>query len=263
MESDSDYNQEHVSDVPIREDEELQDLLHGKLKILQKKNGYHFSVDPLLLTAFVEIKDGDRVIDLGVGSGVMPIVLATRSEADATYVGLEVQSAIAEMAERSVAANKLTDRIRIHRGDMKNVRADFPADSFDVVISNPPYVPVEHGTVNSDDAKALARHEILVKLPEVVAAARHLVRSRGRVYFIYPVMRLIDLLCRCRENKLEPRRLRFIHANQASAARLAMVEAVRDVGAELKTLRPLFVYNMEGEYTEEVAEILNEHDKLR
>jgi len=256
------HQSERVQEISVKEDEELQDLLHGELVILQKKEGYHFSVDPILLTAFVEVKNGDKVIDLGVGSGVMPLVLAARKDVDAKYVGLEVQEPIADMAQRSVAANRMETVVEIHRGDIRKVRETYPADSFDVAISNPPYVPVQTGNINPNDARALARHEVLVRLPEVVGAARYLVKSKGRVYFIYPAYRLIDLLVLCREQKLEPRRIRFIHANQTSGAKLVMVETVRDAGVELKVLKPLLVYNLEGGYTEEVAEILNESDKL-
>jgi tRNA1Val (adenine37-N6)-methyltransferase len=254
---------ERFQEVPVKEDEELQDLLHGELVILQKKTGYRFSVDPILLTAFVDLRDGDRVIDLGTGSGVMPLILAARAKVpNAAFVGLELQESIVDMAERSVAANRLEDRIDIQRGDIRRVRDEFETDSFDVVISNPPYIPVEKGTINPEDAKAYARHEVTVKLADVVGAARYLSKSKGRVYFIYPVIRLVDLLAECRAHQLEPRRIQFVHANQNSGAKLAMVETIRDAGVELKVLRPIFVYNMEGGYTEEVAEILNESDKL-
>jgi tRNA1Val (adenine37-N6)-methyltransferase len=255
---------EKALDVPVHADEELQDLLHGELVILQKKDGYHFSVDPLLLTSFIELKNGDKVIDLGTGSGVMPLVLANRLRAlDTAFVGLELQENIADMAERSVAANRMKDKIAILRGDIRKIGEEFAADSFDIVISNPPYLPVGKGTVNPNDAKALARHEVLVTLADVVRAARYLLKSHGRAYFIYPTYRLIDLICQCREHKLEPRRLRFIHANAAGGSKLAMLEAIRDAGVELKVVRPLHVYNMEGFYSEEVAEILNEHDLVK
>jgi len=245
--------------IEIQEDEEIQDLLHGELVILQKKNGYRFSVDPILLTSFVDLKDNDRVVDLGTGTGVIPLVLAKREkERRAAFVGVEIQETMADMAERSVEANALNESIEIQHGDIRKVREMFAADSFDVVVSNPPYVPLGKGQVNPEDEKAQARHEVSVKLNDVVEAARYLIKPKGKAYFVYPAKRMIDLLCLCRENKLEPRRLQFVHANMASGAKLMLLEAMRDAGPDLKVLRPMLVYNMEGGYTEEVANILNE-----
>jgi len=245
--------------VEVREDEEVQDLLRDKMIILQKKNGYRFSVDPILLTSFIDLKKGDRVIDLGTGSGVIPLILAKqKAETDADFVGLEVQQSMANMAERSVAANQMEERIAIQHGDIRNIRKSFPADSFEVVISNPPYIPVDEGNLNPDDEKAVARHEVKVSLEEVIQAARYLVKPKGRIYFVYPVKRLIDLLCLCRESNLEPRQIQFVHANQASGAKLAMIKAMRDAGQDLKVCKPMIVYNMDGTYTQEVATILNE-----
>lgn len=250
-------NDERRGQVEVREGEEVQDLLHDEMIILQKKDGYRFSVDPILLTSFIELKKGDRVIDLGTGSGVIPLILVKRG-AEAEFIGLEVQAAMADMAERSVAANEMKERIAIRQGDIRSIRESFAADSFDVVITNPPYIPVGEGNVNPDDEKAVARHEVKVSLEEVVKAARYLVKAKGRVYFVYPVKRLIDLICLCRENSLEPRQIQFVHANQASGAKLAMLKAIRDVGQDLKVCKPMIVYNMDGTYTQEVATILNE-----
>lgn len=246
-------------DVDVHADEELQDLLHGKLVILQKKDGYRFSVDPILLTAFVEVGKSDKVVDLGTGSGIIPLILAERQNGKkAEYTGLELQHEIADMAGRSVEANKLESNVEIQQGDIRNVQKSFPAASFDVVISNPPYIAKGKGKLNPDDKKAQSRHEVNVTLTDVIEAARYLVKSKGKVYLVYPVIRLADLICKCREHKLEPRRLQFVHANQNSGAKLVLVEAIRDAGMQMKVIKPMFVYNMEGEYTEELAEILNE-----
>jgi tRNA1(Val) A37 N6-methylase TrmN6 len=251
---------DRYQDVPVNTDEEMQDLLHGEMVILQKKDGYRFSVDPILLTSFVQLKDGDKVVDLGTGSGIMPLILARREAANVEFVGLEVQKTVADMAERSVAANQMDGSIVIQQGDIRHVRKHFKSDQFDVVISNPPYIPAGQGKVNPSDDKAVARHEIKITLSEVVAAARFLVKPRGRVYFVYPVKRLIDLIGLCRQHKLEPRQIQFVHANQLAGAKLAMVEAIRDAGVDLKVCKPMIVYNMDGTYTEDVAQILNEQD---
>ncbi|MDP8223720.1 MAG: tRNA1(Val) (adenine(37)-N6)-methyltransferase [Candidatus Lernaella stagnicola] len=256
-------NSDRFQDVDVNTDEELQDLLHGEMVILQKKNGYRFSVDPILLTSFIELKKGDQVIDLGTGSGIMPLILASRQvEAKAGFVGVEVQKTMADMAERSVTANHLGKKIDIRHSDIRDIKKSFAADSFDVVISNPPYVAAGTGRVNPEDEKAVARHEIKITLEEVVIAARYLIKPKGRAYFVFPVKRLTALFCLCRAHSLEPRQVQFVHANHSSGAKLAMLEAQRDAGVSLHVNRPMFVYNMDGTYTEEVAVILNEHDFL-
>jgi len=251
-------------DVDVQDDEEMQDLLHGKLVILQKKDGYRFSVDPILLTSFVELKEGDKVIDLGTGSGIIPLILADKEEhQQVDFVGVEIQESMADMAERSVEANELGKNIDIQQGDLRKVQKDFTADSFDVVISNPPYIALGKGKINPEDSKAQSRHELNGSLPDVIKAARYLIKPKGKVYFVYPVLRLVDLLCHCRANQLEPRRMQYVHANQASGAKLVMLEAMRDAGVDLKVIRPMVVYNMDGTYTEEVATILNEDIEAR
>lgn len=252
---------ERYHDVDVNEDEQVQDLLHGEMIILQKKDGYRFSVDPILLTSFIELKDGEKVMDLGTGSGIMPLILANRQNGkNAEYVGLEVQKEMADMAGRSVTANQMEKNIDIHHGDICKIRENFAADTFDVVISNPPFVPAGKGRVNPNDNKAIARHEIKVTLEKVVEAARYLLKQRGRAYFVYPVQRLMDLLVTCRQNQLEPRQIQFVHANISASAKLALIECVHAVGVGLKVSRAMFVYNMDGTYTEEVAAILNEKD---
>ena len=245
--------------IDVRDDEQLQDLLRGRLVILQKKDGYRFSLDPLLLASFVELKDRDRVIDLGAGSGVLPIVLAYAQAArSAKFVGLEINAELADMAARSVRANKLDDAIEIVRGDIREVPARFTADSFDVVVSNPPFIPVGQGRVNLDDQRAQARHEVSVTLAEMVQAARFLARGKGRVYFIYPSKRLTDLLAQCREHRLEPRRMRMVHPRPDRDAELVMVEAVRDAKPGLRVTAPLYVHEQDGKYTPEAARMLGE-----
>ncbi len=246
--------------VPIHQDEQRQDLLRGRLVILQKKDGYRFSLDPLLLAAFVTLKKGDRVIDLGTGSGVLPLVLAhTQAAAGAHYIGLEIQPALADLAARSVRANGLDGAIKIVTGDIRQVRARFAADSFDVVVANPPYLPAGQGRLNPDDQRALARHEVSLTLPELIHAARHLVRGRGRVCLIYTSKRLAELLALCREQRLEPRRMRLVHPRRGADAELILLEAVRDAKPGLRVLPPLYVHERGNVYTTEAAAMLGEN----
>ena len=164
------------------------------------------------------------------------------------------------MAARSVRANGLTETIEIAPGDIRDVRRLFAADSFHVVVSNPPYIPAGQGRVNPNDQRAQARHEISVTLADVTRAARYLVRSKGRAYFIYPSKRLTDLLALCREQRLEPQRLRLVHPRRDEDAALVMLEARRDGKPGLRVCAPLYVHEAEGGYSAEAARILGETD---
>lgn len=237
------------------EDEELQDFLYGKFKIIQKKDGYRFSVDPILLAAFIELKKGSRIIDLGTGSGIIPLTLADRLE-DSQIVGLEVQEAYADMAARSVKLNQREELIQIQQADIREIKTLFPPESFNIAVSNPPYLPVDTGHLNPNQDKAIARHELAGTLVDFIEAARYLIKQKGSAYFIMPAARATDLFDSLRSSKLEPRRVRFIHANEHSQAKLVMIEAIKNAKPESKILRPLFVYNLEGRYTDEVEGIL-------
>jgi tRNA1Val (adenine37-N6)-methyltransferase len=242
--------------VSVQGDEVAETFLRGRLRILQKKRGYRFSLDPVLLAARVALKRGDRVIDLGTGSGIIPLLLAARHETGA-IVGLEIQERYADMARRSVALGGLAERIEIRRGDVRDARIEFGPESFDVATCNPPFRPVGTGKVNPSDEKAIARHEVAGTLSDFVAAMRYLLRQRGRAHLVVPAARLVDLLAILRGARLEPSRLRTVHPRPGSRAELALVEAVKGGKPGLTVEAPLVV-NGDGEgYSDEVAAILS------
>ena len=242
-------------DVPIHGDETAEEFLRGRFRILQKKKGYRFSLDPVLLAAFVRVNSRDRVIDLGTGGGIVPLLLANR-HVRGTIVGVEIQEPYADMARRSVALNGLANRIEIRHGDVRDARMEFAAESFDVATCNPPFRPAGTGRVNPSDEKALARHEVAGTLADFIAAARYLLRQDGRACFVFPAARLIDLLAGLREARLEPRRLRLVHPDAASPANLALVEGVKGGKRGLAVDRPLVVFQAEGRYSAEVERML-------
>lgn len=232
--------------------ETLDDLQVGGLRIIQRRDGYRFSLDPVLLCAFAAIGANARVADLGTGSGVMPLLLARQGKGR-SFLGLERQAELAERARRSVVLNGLTDRIEVRCLDVRMVSAQLPPQSFDVVVANPPFRAVGSGRVAPDDERAAARHELAGGLDDFIAAAAWLLGSGGRLYLVFLVERLVELLAALRAQRFEPKRLRLVHGRQAEAARMVLVEARRDGQPGLTVEPPLIVYRGEGrDYTPEL-----------
>jgi len=221
-------------------DETLDSFSDGAFRILQKKKGYRFSVDAILLSQFIRLRKGERAIDLGTGCGILPILLA-RAKGAHSLVGVEIQRDLACLARRNVELNGLGDRITIYHEDFKKLRDLFPRDSFHLVCSNPPYRKYLTGRVNPSLEKAIARHEIKATLSDLIQAAAYLLPVKGRCYLIYPASRTVDLLTSLRRHHLEPKRLRFVHPGKEEAAKFVLVESVKDSGADLNVEKPIFL----------------------
>ncbi len=225
------------------EDETLDSLSCGDLWVLQKKDAYRFSLDAYLLAAFVDEKPGTSVLEIGSGCGVISIILAGRRDLHMT--GIEVQDAMAAMSRRSVRLNGLDGRVKIISQDVKT----FTGGPFDAIVSNPPYRPLASGRVNPDSARAVARHEIMLELKDLLIKAAGLLVSGGRLYMIYPAWRLADLLSAMRAVALEPKIMRMVHSGIDSGAELVLVCATKNGGRELKVTPPLFIYQSENVYS--------------
>lgn len=241
----------------VKSEEKVEGLLHGKLKILQKETGYRFSVDPLLLTDFVELNDDDSVIDLGTGSGVIPLLIAKKAQVQ-ELIGIEIQKEMADMAKRSVQLNGLQKKIKILVGDIKTLHEKFKPESYSVVITNPPYIPVKNGKINPQKEKAIARHEVAVELEDVTRAACHLLKPKGRLYVVFPAIRAVDMIVFLRKHDLEPKKIQFVHSNENSAAKLILIKAIKNANPEVSICKPLYIYNLDGEYTDEASLILDD-----
>jgi len=241
-------------EVPIHPDETLDSLLDRKLRIIQERKGYRFSIDAILLAQFCRLKKRDKVIDLGTGNAVIPVLLTTRGVA-AHVVGVEIQGDLIEMARRNVVINNMQGRITLVHRDVRDLPDRLDKASFDVAITNPPYRPVEAGRINPHPQKALARHEIFGSLKDMVQVASFLLRPRGRFHVIYPASRTVDMLLVLRESDLEPKRIQVVHSNAKQDAKLVMAEAVKGGRRELRVLKPLFVNDIEGHSTEEMERI--------
>ncbi|HEY6008972.1 MAG TPA: methyltransferase domain-containing protein [Geobacteraceae bacterium] len=223
-----------------RHDETIDELRHWHLRLVQKRSGYRFSLDPLLLCDFATVGEGARVIDLGTGSGIIPLVLARKSES-ATFVGLERQEEMAELAWRNAALNGLDARVSIVTGDVADVRKMFPVSSFDLVVANPPYRRRGTGRVSPRAGRDTARHESTATLADFLAAAKFLVRPAGTICFIYHPLRLPELFAEAALLKLSILRLRMVHGSETAEARMFLVEMAKGRRGELQVLPPLFV----------------------
>ena len=219
-------------------DETLDTFFSGGLHILQKKRGYRFSVDAVLLSQFINLRKDEKVIDLGTGCGILPLLLSQTTKAH-FFVGVEIQKGLAECAKKNVILNHLVDRISILHQDFRELKATFPSGSFDVVISNPPYRQYRTGRVNPSMEKAVARHEIKGTLGDLIRMASYLLPNKGRCYLIFPVLRTVDLLMVLRSEKLEPKRLQFVHPRLEEGAKLILIESIKASGVELKIMEPL------------------------
>lgn len=234
--------------------ERLDYLIRDDLKIIQKPGGFCFSIDSVLLANFATVKKDDLMIDLGTGSGVIPLLISTRGRARRIY-GLEIQPEVAERAARSISGNGLTELIEIISGDIKDALNILRPGKFNLVTSNPPYMPVGCGEINPTDELALARHEISCTLADVIDAGTGLLNFHGRMAVVHRPDRLAELLHLMKGYGLEPKRLRMVYPKPGRKPSLVLVEAVKGARAGLDILAPLFVYDDQGNYTPELTDI--------
>lgn len=231
-------------------------LFEGEIKFLQPRDGYRFSVDAPILAFFVKIKGEERIIDLGTGNGVILIILGKKYPHLKELWGIEIQRELFELAQENVKLNGLSERIRVIQGDVREIKRYFSPQSFQVVISNPPYYPVSWGRINPQDKKALARHEILGTIEDFLEATSYLLKERGRCYFIYPQKRAITLFVEMRKRRLEPKRLRFVHPKPKEEAKMVLIEGLKGGGEGLVVEPPLYIFDEKGSYTEEMTPII-------
>ncbi|MEJ2470865.1 MAG: methyltransferase [Desulfuromonadales bacterium] len=223
-----------------------------KLQISQPKSGYRYSLDPVLLSSFAVVKNHERVLDLGCGVGVILLNLACQNKS-AEMIGIEIQENLAALAEQNIAANGFSDRIRILHADLRQGSSEVPAGYFDVVVTNPPYRSLAMGRQADDMGKATARHELAGGLTDFLGAASGALKTGGRVYIIYLVERLAELLAEMRFANLEPKRLRTVHSRIGESAKMVMVEGRKNSKPGIVVEAPLMIYRGAGrDYTEEV-----------
>ncbi len=239
----------------MKSEETIDELRGHDLRIIQPARGYRFSLDPLLLCAFAGGGGAGRVIDLGAGTGIIPLIMARRF-VSAQIVGVELQEEMAALAGRNVALNGLGDRVEIICGDILSLRSRFPASTFDLVVANPPYRRQGSGKISPKSGRDRARHESSATLVDFLETAKYLVSPGGKIAFIYHPVRLAEFCTAAAGLKLALLRLRMVHGNIGAPARMVLLELAKGRRGDLEVLPPLFVYGEEGEYSGEMKGVL-------
>lgn len=238
----------------LREGERFDDLERNNYKIIQNPEKFCFGMDAVLLSGFASVKPGERAIDLGTGTGIIPILLRAKT-AGRDFIGLEIQEESADMARRSVAVNGLSQEIQIITGDIKEASSIFGASVFDVVTTNPPYMNDQHGLKNPSLPKAIARHEILCTLEDVLRESAKLLRPGGRFYMVHRPQRLAEIIRTLSKYSLEPKRMKFVHPFVDREPNMVLFECTRGGRPEVRIEAPLIVFERPGVYAREITEI--------
>lgn len=234
--------------------ERLDDLERNGYRIIQNPASFCFGMDAVLLSGWARAGKGDRVLDLGTGTGIIPILMAAKTEAS-YLAGLEIQKESADMARRSVALNHLCERVEIIEGDIRHASELWTSGSFDVVTSNPPYMKGSHGLKNPDLPKAIARHEILCSLEDVVREAARLLRPGGHFFLVHRPFRLAEIFAEMAKYHLEPKRMRLVYPFADREPNMVLIEGAKGGRPRMTVEKPLIVYRQPGVYTEEIYEI--------
>ncbi|MBQ3558459.1 MAG: tRNA1(Val) (adenine(37)-N6)-methyltransferase [Agathobacter sp.] len=235
----------------LKNKERLDDLNVKGYQIIQDPERFCFGMDAVLLSGFAHIKKGEKVLDLGTGTGIIPILLEAKSEGE-HFTGLEIQPESADMAERSVQYNHLEEKISIVIGDIKDASNIFGASSFDVVTTNPPYMIGEHGLKNNNDAKTIARHEVLCTLDDTLMQSARILKPSGRFYMVHRPFRLAEIFSKMVAYGIEPKRMQLVYPHINKEPNMVLIEGYRGGKSRLKIEKPLIVYNENGTYTDDV-----------
>ncbi len=246
MESETEQN----LDFALAEGERLDDLVRGGLKIIQSPSAFCFSMDAVLLANFATVKKGDKIVDLGTGTGVIPLLVSTRNLVK-EIIGLEIQDDSVDRALRNVKGNKLDHLIQIVQGDICKARQILGTGKYDLILSNPPYLPVGRGDRNQIDSIAVAKHEILCNLENVIDSGSGLVKYGGRFALVHRPERLTEIIILMNKYQLKPRKLQFVYPRVNSRPNMILIEAQYGGNPELIIMEPFIVYNESGNYTKE------------
>lgn len=234
--------------------ERVDDLQRNHYQIIQDPGRFCFGMDAVLLSGFANVKSGEKALDLGTGTGIIPVLLQAKTNGE-HFTGLEIQPESADMAMRSVKLNKLEEHIDIVTGDIKEASKIFGASSFEVVTTNPPYMIGQHGIKNPEDAKAIARHEILCDLEDVIRESAKILKPQGRFYMVHRPFRLAEIFCKMVEYHIEPKRMQLVYPYADKEPNMVLIEGLRGGKSRLTVEKPLVVYKEPGVYTDEIYDI--------
>lgn len=242
-------------EIQLKENERIDDLEYKGLKIIQNTEGFCFGIDAVLLSDFAkEIRNKAKVLDLGTGTGILSILLSAKTNLEKIY-GIEIQEEVADMAKRSVELNKLENKIKIVNKNIKELNEIFEKNSFDSIVTNPPYKKMETGKTNEKQNKFISRHEVTASLEDFIKVSFDLLKDKGSLFMVHRPERLAEIIYLLKKNKLEPKKIRFVHSNYEQEPKLVLIKAVKDAKEFLTVEKPLIVYKENGEYTDEILEI--------
>ena len=244
-------------EVELKENERIDDLELKGLKIIQNKDSFCFGIDSVLLSDFAKnIKNNSLVLDLGTGTGIIPILLCGKTDLK-KVIGVEVQEKIAEMAKRSIKLNNLEARFQVINENILNLNKIYKKQTFDVVVTNPPYKKKNSGIINENKEKLISRHEIEANLEDFIKVSKDLLKDKGEFYMVHRPERLVDILSIMRKEKLEPKVLRMVYSNKNKEPKLVLIKGIKNAKPFLKVEKNLYIYDENGNYTDEILEIYN------
>ena len=244
-------------DVELKENERIDDLEFKGLKIIQNEKGFCFGMDSVLLSDFAKnMKNNSTVLDLGTGTGIIPILLCGKTNLK-KVVGIEIQQDVANMAKRSSQLNNLQDRFEVVNTNIIDLKNIYEKQSFDVIVTNPPYKKENTGITNENEAKLISRHEITANLEDFISISKDLLKDKGEFYMVHRPERLVDILSLMRKYKIEAKILKFVSPNRNKEPNLILIKGIKNANSFLKIEKNLYVYNEDGKYTNEILKIYN------
>ena len=243
--------------VELKENERIDDLEFKGLKIIQNEKGFCFGIDSVLLSDFAKnIKKNSLVLDLGTGTGIIPILLCGKTNLK-KVIGVEIQEEVSNMARRSSKLNNLEEKFQVLNEDILSLEKLYENQTFDVIVTNPPYKKKDTGIINEDERKIISRHEITASLEDFIKVSKDLLKDKGEFYMVHRPERLVDILSLLRKYKIEPKELRFIYSNTKKPPKLVLVKGIKNSKSFLKVDKNLYIYDDKGNYTEEILKIYN------
>lgn len=244
-------------EIILKDNERIDDLQLNNLKIIQNKDGFCFGIDAVLLSDFAkDIRNNSKVLDLGTGTGIVSILLCEKTKLSKIY-GIDIQKDVCDMASRSIRLNKLENKFEIINTNIKNLNETFEDNSFDAIVSNPPYKKDNTGLKNESETKLISRHEITASLEDFISVSSRLLKNNGNIYMVHRPERLSDLFYLLKKYNLEPKKLRLVQSYTNSKPKLILVKATKNAKSFLNIEEPLIIYNKDGSYTDEILKIYN------
>ena len=244
-------------EIKLSENEKIENLEFKDLKIIQNKKGFCFGIDSVLLSNFAkDIKENSKVLDLGTGTGIIATLLCGKTKLK-EIIGIEIQKEVYEMAKKSIKLNNLENKFKIINEDILNINKKLEKNTFDAIVTNPPYKKKGTGIKNEEEKKIISRHETTATLDDFIKVSKDLLKDKGEFYMVHRPDRLVDILSVMRKYKIEPKVIRFVYSNKKSEPKLILIKGIKNANPFLKVQNNLYIYNENGKYTKEIKEIYN------